>query len=41
MARLEYFFDYVSPFAYLADTQLPAFTLGMGVGCWVLGVGTR
>jgi len=24
MARLEYFFDYVSPFAYLADTQLPA-----------------
>jgi 2-hydroxychromene-2-carboxylate isomerase len=24
MARLEYFFDYVSPFAYLADSQLPA-----------------
>ncbi len=24
MARLEYFFDYVSPFAYLADTQLAA-----------------
>ncbi|MBX3025841.1 2-hydroxychromene-2-carboxylate isomerase [bacterium] len=24
MPRLEYFFDYVSPFAYLADTQLPA-----------------
>jgi 2-hydroxychromene-2-carboxylate isomerase len=24
MARLEYFFDYVSPFSYLADTQLPA-----------------
>ena len=24
MARLEYFFDYVSPFAYLADTRLPA-----------------
>lgn len=24
MSRLEYFFDYVSPFAYLADTQLPA-----------------
>jgi 2-hydroxychromene-2-carboxylate isomerase len=24
MARLEYFFDYVSPFAYLADTQMPA-----------------
>lgn len=24
MARFEYFFDYVSPFAYLADTQLPA-----------------
>ncbi len=23
MPRLEYFFDYVSPFAYLADTQLP------------------
>jgi 2-hydroxychromene-2-carboxylate isomerase len=23
MARLEYFFDYVSPFSYLADTQLP------------------
>lgn len=23
MAKLEYFFDYVSPFAYLADTQLP------------------
>ncbi len=23
MARVEYFFDYVSPFAYLADTQLP------------------
>ena len=22
MARLEYFFDYVSPFSYLADTQL-------------------
>ena len=22
MARLEYFFDYVSPFAYLADTQI-------------------
>ena len=24
MPRVEYFFDYVSPFAYLADTQLPA-----------------
>lgn len=24
MPRLEYYFDYVSPFAYLADTQLPA-----------------
>jgi 2-hydroxychromene-2-carboxylate isomerase len=24
MARLEYFFDYVSPFSYLADTQIPA-----------------
>jgi 2-hydroxychromene-2-carboxylate isomerase len=24
MPHLEYFFDYVSPFAYLADTQLPA-----------------
>ncbi len=24
MPRLEYFFDYVSPFSYLADTQLPA-----------------
>ena len=24
MPRFEYFFDYVSPFAYLADTQLPA-----------------
>ena len=24
MPRLEYFFDYVSPFAYLADTQLSA-----------------
>jgi 2-hydroxychromene-2-carboxylate isomerase len=24
MARVEYFFDYVSPFSYLADTQLPA-----------------
>lgn len=24
MARFEYFFDYVSPFAYLADTQIPA-----------------
>ncbi len=24
MPRLEYFFDYVSPFAYLADSQLPA-----------------
>jgi 2-hydroxychromene-2-carboxylate isomerase len=24
MARLEYLFDYVSPFSYLADTQLPA-----------------
>jgi 2-hydroxychromene-2-carboxylate isomerase len=24
MARLDYFFDYVSPFSYLADTQLPA-----------------
>lgn len=23
MPRVEYFFDYVSPFAYLADTQLP------------------
>jgi len=23
MPRLEYFFDYVSPFSYLADTQLP------------------
>ena len=23
MARLEYFFDYVSPFAFLADTQVP------------------
>jgi 2-hydroxychromene-2-carboxylate isomerase len=24
MAHLEYFFDYVSPFSYMADTQLPA-----------------
>jgi 2-hydroxychromene-2-carboxylate isomerase len=24
MPRLEYFFDYVSPFSYLADSQLPA-----------------
>ena len=24
MSKVEYFFDYVSPFAYLADTQLPA-----------------
>lgn len=24
MPKVEYFFDYVSPFAYLADTQLPA-----------------
>jgi 2-hydroxychromene-2-carboxylate isomerase len=24
MPRFEYFFDYVSPYAYLADTQLPA-----------------
>jgi len=24
MARLEYFFDYVSPFSYLADSQVPA-----------------
>ena len=24
MARLEYFFDYVSPFAFLADSQVPA-----------------
>jgi len=24
MPRLEYFFDYVSPFTYLADSQLPA-----------------
>jgi len=24
MPQLEYFFDYVSPFSYLADTQLPA-----------------
>lgn len=24
MARLEYFFDYVSPYSYLADSQVPA-----------------
>ena len=24
MPSVEYFFDYVSPFAYLADTQIPA-----------------
>lgn len=30
MARLEYFFDYVSPYAYLADTQLPALVARTG-----------
>lgn len=30
MPRLEYFFDYVSPFAYLADTQLPALAARTG-----------
>jgi 2-hydroxychromene-2-carboxylate isomerase len=30
MASLEYFFDYVSPFSYLADTQLPAIVARTG-----------
>jgi len=30
MARIEYFFDYVSPYAYLADTQLSALAARTG-----------
>jgi 2-hydroxychromene-2-carboxylate isomerase len=30
MPKLEYFFDYVSPFSYLADTQLDALVQGTG-----------
>jgi 2-hydroxychromene-2-carboxylate isomerase len=30
MARLEYFFDYVSPYAYLADSQIPALVARTG-----------
>ena len=26
--QIEFFYDYLSPFSYLADTQLPAIAIG-------------